>query len=245
MIQTQAMNVTAITRFKQGDLWAILRKLGWTNKKLAEKCGLNQTTIGKVINLQSRPTQKVADAIQRALGEAGEYFDVLAVWPETFKGLGRGFRIEKTQEVPLDRLIDHPEILELPAPEPDQTEEVDLALEDAIKRLGDDRRHALLKMYYLEGMSSSDIGAKFGITQSRVHSLIAQSIRAIRNKMTTHLWPIPLAEFGTVPGFEKRDTIVLPKAIQRKKEEMEAESQREKKAREAKRNRPRRIQLVE
>ena len=95
------MKLTAITRFKQGDLWNALRRLGWNQCELAQRSGLKPTTIGGVINLQRRPSERVANAIQFALAEAGEYVDVLTIWPDSFKGLEKGFKIEETREVEL------------------------------------------------------------------------------------------------------------------------------------------------
>jgi transcriptional regulator with XRE-family HTH domain len=84
------MNITAITRYKHGDLYSVLQRIGWSQKDLARKTGIYAGLIGKIINLVRRPTAEQADAIQKAVGDAGEYIDVLSAWPESFEGLKRG-----------------------------------------------------------------------------------------------------------------------------------------------------------
>lgn len=113
------MKITAITRYKHGELYSILKRIGWTQSELARKTGLHNNTICNIINLINRPTVEQANAIQKAVGTAGEYLDVLSEWPETFEGLGRGYKREQTAEVEMERLIDHPEVLQIAAPEYD------------------------------------------------------------------------------------------------------------------------------
>ena len=87
------MKITALTRYKHGELYAVLKRLGWNQSELSRRSGLAATLVGRIINLQYRPSQKMADAIQKAIGEAGEFFDVLEQWPEDFKGLKKLFDI--------------------------------------------------------------------------------------------------------------------------------------------------------
>ena len=78
------MKITAITKFKQGTIWALLKKLGWSQSRLGQEAGLNATTIGRICNLKSKPTEHQANCIQRAFAKAGQYVDVLELWAETF-----------------------------------------------------------------------------------------------------------------------------------------------------------------
>ena len=65
------MRVTAITRFKHGNLWAALGKLNWSQAELARQSGISQQMIGRIINLQRRPTASQADAKRGPLKVAG------------------------------------------------------------------------------------------------------------------------------------------------------------------------------
>ena len=81
------MKVSAITKFKQGDLWGAIKRLGWSQSRLAKEAGLDDGLVGKYINLLKKPTAEIANKIQIALAKHGEYLDVFAIWPENFKGL--------------------------------------------------------------------------------------------------------------------------------------------------------------
>ena len=59
------MKITAITRYKHGELYAILQRIGWTQSELARQTNLRIGTIGDIINLVKRPTVEQADAIQK------------------------------------------------------------------------------------------------------------------------------------------------------------------------------------
>lgn len=100
------MQITAITRYKHGKIYGLLQKLGWTQADLVRRSGLSLHVVGRIINLQGRPSREAADAIQRAFGEAGEYLDVLEEWPETFLGLKRGFKRTQTEDIPLESLLE-------------------------------------------------------------------------------------------------------------------------------------------
>jgi RNA polymerase sigma factor (sigma-70 family) len=95
------MKVTAVTKFKQGDLYNALKKLGWTQAELAKRSGVSQQTIGHVLNLRNKPSPFNIDRIQKAFAKAGEYLDVLSIWPEDFKGLDKSVTVEQTKEVDL------------------------------------------------------------------------------------------------------------------------------------------------
>ena len=119
------MKITALTKFKQGDLWLLLRKLNWTQSELGRRTGLGATRIGEYINLKRRPTKAAADSIQQAFALAGQYVDVMELWPEAFSGLSRNC-IEQTREVELERLEDcEREVLSLPVPEAMDTDYLD------------------------------------------------------------------------------------------------------------------------
>jgi len=101
------MKVSAITKFKQGDLWGAIKRLGWSQSRLAKEAGLSVSRVGYYINLIHKPNAETAKKIQIALANHGEYLDVLAIWPENFKGLDGSLVFEQTQEIDFQSLNFH------------------------------------------------------------------------------------------------------------------------------------------
>jgi transcriptional regulator with XRE-family HTH domain len=99
------MKVTAITRYKQGDLFAALKKLKCTQKEFAEDCGMGTRTFSAVINMRQKPSQESARKIQDALLKHGIFLNVLDVWPEAFEGFKDRPVSEETKEVREDLLL--------------------------------------------------------------------------------------------------------------------------------------------
>lgn len=174
------MKITAITRYKHGELYAILKRIGWTQSELARRAGIHVVTVGDIINLVKRPTAEQADAIQMALGTAGEYFDVLAEWPEAFRGVKRGYRREQTAEVPMERLIDHPEIMQLPVPETVNTEGLYSALESAIETLPP-RAKSVLKNRFWENKTFKQTGKEHNVGRQQARNIENAALRRLRH----------------------------------------------------------------
>ncbi len=171
------MKITAVTKFKHGELYAMLQRVGWKQSDLARNSGLSENRIGEIINLQRRPIQKEADAIQRALGTVGEYLDVLSEWPETFVGLKRGYRREQTIDVPMERLLDHPEALQIAAPEY-QDDGIEERVKSVISKLPERNRQILIKRFW-ENKKLEEISNEIGVGKQQVHNLEKRSIRML------------------------------------------------------------------
>ena len=120
----QLMQITAITKYKHGGLYGVLKRLGWNQSELARKSSLTPQLVGKIINLHARPTADHANKIQAAVGLAGEFLDVLAEWPEAFS-IKVGYKAEQTADIELERLIDCPEVMRIQAPEQETDERLD------------------------------------------------------------------------------------------------------------------------
>lgn len=175
------MRITAITRFKHGDLYAILQRLGWTQSELARKTGITPTKIGAIINLVRRPRIEEADAIQHALGEAGEYLDVLAEWPETFKGIRPGFRYVQSADVSVDALCDHPEVLQIAAPPTPDTTDLDKALEEIVGELPA-LHQATLRERFWKGKTATQAGREREVTRSAESYNERKALRLLRKQ---------------------------------------------------------------
>lgn len=174
------MKITAITRYKHGELYAILKRLGWSQAELARRTGLRPELIGEIINLARRPSAKQADAIQSALGQAGEYLDVLSEWPEAFVGLQRGYKRVQTEDVEMDRLLDHPEVLQLAAPEVEETTEIDERLEALIGELPE-KEQVVLRERIWNGNTLNGIGKKIGVSGCRVRHIADKALRRLQH----------------------------------------------------------------
>lgn len=174
------MRITAITRYKHGALFEILSRIGWTQSKLARKTELTPGTIGDIINLIHRPTIKQANAIQSALGEEGEYIDVLSEWPETFTGLMRGYKREQTAECEMEPLIGNKEAMMLPAPEVDETTELDSAIETILAELAP-REQTVIRERFWNSKTLREVAEKYKVSKDRVRQIEAYALCKLRH----------------------------------------------------------------
>jgi len=170
------VKITALIRYKHGDLFAVLKRLGWNQSELARRSGLTATLIGKIINLQYRPSQEIADAIQKAIGEAGEFFDVLEQWPEAFKGLKKLTTVEHTVDVPLERLLASHEALLIEAPDNSRDIELSEALDLSMDNLTDREKSVLHAIYY-EGKTLDQVSAEIGVSRERIRQISQRALR--------------------------------------------------------------------
>ena len=174
------MKVTAITKFKHGGLYAAIKKLGWTQRELSERSGISHYRIGDIINLQVRPTVENANAIQRALGEAGVYLDMLAEWPEVFAGVGKGFKVERTEDVDVIRLSGCREAMLIEAPQFEDTREIDSALDAALSSLSG-REQMVIRSRFWDGDTIERASERVGVSRERIRQIEAKALRKLRH----------------------------------------------------------------
>ena len=180
------MEITAITRYKHGELYAILKRLGWTQAELARRCGLDARRIGGIINISKRPSQKTADLIQKTFGEAGEYFDVLEQWPELFAGLGHCTKKEETMDVPMECLLGCREAMMLPSPEQDPYNGLKVVMGECLETLTEREKYVLEERFY-QSRTLNDVAndSQFGKGgRERVRQIEARALRKIRHPMS-------------------------------------------------------------
>ncbi len=175
------MKITAITRYKHGQLWAVLQRLGWSQTELARRTGLTNRVVGFIMNLVRRPTEEQANAIQQALGAVGEYFDVLSEWPETFQGLKPGYKVEQTEEVEMERLLGCREALQLPAPESgyEDDETFEDKLNEALSRLSP-KYQIVIRRRFWHKETLKQIGEKINLSPEQVRVIECRAIRTLR-----------------------------------------------------------------
>jgi RNA polymerase sigma factor (sigma-70 family) len=174
------MKITAITRYKHGGLYAALESLKWTQKELAERSGITQSAIGLLINLRIKPSIYYVQKIQNALAEAGYYLDVLEQWPETFHGLKAGFNLVQTADIELENLLDCKEAFMLPAPECEDTEELDNAIENVLDSLTP-REKSVIKSRFWDKKTLETTGNDLGITRERIRQIEAKALRKLKH----------------------------------------------------------------
>lgn len=100
------VKIAAITRFKHGSLYQLLKKHGWTQIELSRRSGINQSDIGRIVNLHIRPTDDRINKIQKAFAEVGEFIDVLALFPKNYEGAGKSIVFEQIKDVEPELIAD-------------------------------------------------------------------------------------------------------------------------------------------
>ena len=182
------MKITAVTKLKHEGIWSLLRKLGWSQSELGRRTGLGASGIGRIINLNFRPSPECADSIQKAFGEAGEYIDVLSEWPETFTGIKKGFKIETTADIPEDKMIDiySHEALQLAAPESAIDEGDYDRVEDVLSSLSE-KEAQVIRSRIFDGKTMAECAKnmKYKSAES-VRQIEARALRKLRHPTRLH-----------------------------------------------------------
>jgi hypothetical protein len=176
------MNVTAVTRFKHGDIYQLLKKLNWTQSELARRAVVHPTRISQIINLRKRPSVEIAQKIQNAFGEVGEFLDILAQWPELFKGLESPAVIEQTREIDIQSLNANPEVFQLESGNSVAASDLREQVEFHISQLPP-RHSSLAKAMFIDELDDADIADKFGMSKPNVNSYRYRLSRNIKRKI--------------------------------------------------------------
>lgn len=173
------MKITAITKYKHGELHAALTRLGWSIAELARRCKATHSNVCAVINLKLRPSPKLANKIQMALGEEGIFLDVLEQWPEAFKIRRRFVRIE-TMDIPMERLIGCREAMMVLAPEQNKEEDWSVSINGILETLTERQRLVIVERFY-NSNSLEGVANKLGLTCERVRQIEAKALRKLRH----------------------------------------------------------------
>jgi RNA polymerase sigma factor (sigma-70 family) len=172
------MKVTAVTKFKQGDLYNALKKLGWTQAELAKRSGVSQHTIGHALNLRNKPSPSNIDRIQKALANAGEYLDVLSIWPEDFKGFNKSVTVEQTKEVDLALLgTSIPALHDTMKPNLDDARRL---IEKSLATLPE-REANIIRQKHFEGKDLNEIAKEQKLCRGSISMVYNRALRRLRH----------------------------------------------------------------
>jgi RNA polymerase sigma factor (sigma-70 family) len=172
------MKMAAITRADNDALNKALIRLGWTQSDLARRSKININIIGDIMNLGKPPTEQEANAIQRVLGEAGEYLDVLERWPATFAMPNCGHEKQPCLNVRFESLRSHAEAMQLVAPEC-ENEGLEETVETVLSGLSK-KTYEVLKQRFWKGESRKRIGDMLGVTHERVRQIESYAVSKLR-----------------------------------------------------------------
>jgi len=155
------MKITAVTKLKQGDLWESIKRLGWSQSELARRCGTDNTSIGNVINLKKRPSEDLANKIQKAFAEAGEYVDITSVWPESFEGFKSIQVFEQTKDIDVSFLLPRNQDPLLALEYKEQSEFV----EKALQTLTEKQREIIESRFY-DGKTHAEVSRGLNVSKT-------------------------------------------------------------------------------
>lgn len=174
------MRIAAITKFKEGVIFGLLRQLQWSQSELARRSGVSPTTISKIICLRSKPAAKVAQKIQNAFGAVGVFVDVTSIWPENFVGFEASVSLEQYAEIDPGALLDfrEQEIGRLSAAEFEVWDPECLEMIVAGLPPADKWTYEQLRRFHLED-EKPDFG---GVSRARIFQKIHQLQRRLRRR---------------------------------------------------------------
>lgn len=186
------MKITAVTKFKQGDLWNALQKAGWTQSELARKTNIGIGSIGDYCNLKRKPITDHANKIQEALGSVGVFVDVLSIWPADFVGVKEIVTIQQTQEIDINLLQSNPhELHDTCKPDIEfvrnkLNESLNLAFFKRTHTWGgidrlDEREKYVIDQRFLRGKTLNEISRKLPINKERIRQIEQKALRKLRH----------------------------------------------------------------
>lgn len=172
------MKITAITKFKQGDLYLAMKSLGWSQTELAKRSGISINSIRKIINLKSKPSEKTANKIQQVLALAGEYVDVATLWPKEFDGFSSRLVMEQTQDINMQHFISkysgNP-LIEM------EKQEMEKTLWDKLEILPDREKTTIIDRFY-HGKTLMEVATKLKLSYERVRQIERRALNKLQRE---------------------------------------------------------------
>jgi DNA-directed RNA polymerase sigma subunit (sigma70/sigma32) len=181
------MKIAAITKFKHGALWELLKKLGWTQKELAIRMGYEngQQVVSKILNLSHRPSEKLMTRMQKAFAEAGETVEMEKLFPDSYIGFHRPLTVVQVEEVEplqLAQFVQHQRAL-LQDAEPPLPSEI-VKTEEVLSQFKSyltDKEFDAIHRHFIKDESYRDIARKYGCSTELIRQRVEKGLRKIRD----------------------------------------------------------------
>lgn len=175
------MKITAITKFKQGDLWAALKQAGWTQAELTRRCQCKkwkpmQSTIGRFVNMKERPSEMQAARIAEVFATVGVDINLMDIWPESFTGFKVTPVLEREADIPVEHLLPSAGSHPLLAASNKDTYEI---LNQAVAKLPVLARTALEQRFYKD-MTLEDMGTQRNVCKGRASQCVLKGLALLR-----------------------------------------------------------------
>lgn len=175
------MRVTGITKIKHGGLYRAIQSLGWSQADLARATGIDQSTIGLIINLKQRPTEEQRDEIEIVLGCHGIWLDILEDWPEWFQGVRRrSLKAENDVDVPCERLLENVSTGAPPQLDRVQRHEMQRVVNQIVDSLPP-REAYVIRRRFFDDATLADVAREIDVSQTRIQQIETRAINKMRH----------------------------------------------------------------
>lgn len=203
------MKIAAVTKFKHGELFIALQKVGWTQGELADRCGLSVETINSICCLRRRPDIKKAIAIADAFSDVGIEIDVLEDWPKELQLSSTTNKVVQVSDIKTDRLLVTNTVKmlnEAQRNEPQITDEDSSNVREALSYLTERERKVLeLRFGLTDGYCRTldECAKQFRVGTERIRQNEAKALRKLRHpKLAKHIEGI----FDAITGHNIHET---------------------------------------
>lgn len=200
------MKVAAITRFKHGELYVLLKKLGWSQAELSRRCGFKyQSKVGNMLNLTCRPSLDTIYRLQKAFAEAGEVVDVESMFPNAYVGTGDRIKpVVQIADVPPESIakLAHHQRMQLESvqlPLPDRVVDSDEALA-AFDLVLNETEKVAMRLHFVDGLSITEVATACHRSRMWADVTIGKALRKIRNHLDRMPANNPIKLALTSPG---------------------------------------------
>jgi transcriptional regulator with XRE-family HTH domain len=181
------MKIAAVTKFKHGGIYELLRKHGITQAELARRTGIHPSGLSAIVRLIRRPSEKQVIAIQRVLGEMGEAIDVEEFFPASYVGTGKSLTMVQLQDVEPLKLAQYAQHQRLTLEDAQMPIAADLLdTETELQRVKDavsDKELDLLRKYFIEGAPFRELAKQQKITRAGLQHRVENVLKKIRRHL--------------------------------------------------------------
>ena len=174
------IRIALVAKIKQGDIFAAMERLGWTQNRAAKEFGMSPQDFGRMINLVKVPkySEKLNDNLIKLTGK-----NYTELFPDDVE---RMFSDGKRGRRPLvaygecdPKAIDMSAIRCLPA----RSLEDQTAMRDLLNRVLDElepNRRRVIELRYVNGLAVDEVAQQLGVTSTRVNQIERSAVEAMR-----------------------------------------------------------------